>query len=80
VFGSRADGTARPDSDLDLAFDFVNVDEPLAELIANAARWKAELSEETGLVVKDVYLSTSPKAQGPRELVYSRAAAGCAGR
>jgi predicted nucleotidyltransferase len=73
VFGSRADGTASADSDLDLAFDFINVDEADAELIHNAARWKAEIHRLTGLVVNDVLLNTSPKMQEPRVLIYSRA-------
>jgi predicted nucleotidyltransferase len=45
VFGSYARGQARPDSDLDLAFEFINVDAPLSELIEKAASWKAELSQ-----------------------------------
>ena len=72
VFGSYAAGTANAGSDLDLAFDFVGVDESLAELIVNALPWKAELTHLTGLVVKDLYLSTDPVAKGPRELVLSR--------
>ena len=36
VFGSYARGQARPDSDLDLAFEFINVDAPLSELIEKA--------------------------------------------
>ena len=62
VFGSYARGEQTPASDLDLAFEFVGVDEPLAELISNATSWKAELSRQ--LVVKDVYLSTDAAAQG----------------
>lgn len=55
IFGSRARGAARPDSDLDLAFDLMPADgEDLAELIQNAAKWKAELSALTGLQVKDL--------------------------
>ena len=61
-----------PASDLDLAFEFVGVNEPLAELISNAASWKAEQSRQTGLMVKDVYLSTDAAAQGARVLVFSR--------
>jgi predicted nucleotidyltransferase len=76
VFGSRAKGTARADSDLDLAFDFTGVDEPLAELIDNAARWKAELADLTGIVVTDLYLSTDRAAQGPRQLIFSRESLG----
>lgn len=72
VFGSRAVGTAHTCSDLDLAFEFVDVDEPLAELVHNATCWKAELAQITGLAVKDLYLSTDRVAQGPRELVFCR--------
>lgn len=72
VFGSYATGTATAQSDLDLAFDFIDAldaKESLSELIDNAARWKAELSALTGIVVKDLYLSTAPVTQGPRKLV-----------
>jgi predicted nucleotidyltransferase len=72
VFGSRAGGSAHSDSDLDLAFDFIDVDEPLAELIANAAQWKAELTDLTGIIVKDVYLSTDAAVRGARLLIFSR--------
>jgi predicted nucleotidyltransferase len=44
VFGSYAAGTAHAGSDLDLAFDFTGIDEADAELITNAASWKAELT------------------------------------
>ncbi len=57
IFGSYANGTAGPESDLDIAFDFVDqVDSPLAELITNAAIWKTELTDLTGITVKDLYL------------------------
>lgn len=71
VFGSYAKGTAHSTSDLDLAFEFAGVDDPLSELIENAAAWKAEVSLLTGLVVKDFYLSTDAAAQN-RVLVFSR--------
>lgn len=54
-------------------FDFTAVvDNPLSELIENAAAWKAEVSRLTGLVVKDVYLSTDGPARGQKVLVFSR--------
>ncbi len=57
VFGSYAKGTARPESDLDLAFEFKDtVDCHDAELIENAATWKCELTSLTGILVKDLYL------------------------
>jgi Nucleotidyltransferase domain len=66
VFGSYARGEARPDSDLDLAFDFIDADEALSEMIERAAAWKAELSQLTGIMIKDVYLTTDKvKNLGP---------------
>ena len=59
VFGSYARGKAHQDSDLDLAFEFADVDEADAELICKAAAWKAELSLLTGITVKDLYHSTA---------------------
>ena len=73
VFGSRASGTARPDSDLDLAFAFIAaVDNDLAELIQNAGAWKGELSNLTGLRVKDVYLSSDQVVGSERVPVFCR--------
>jgi predicted nucleotidyltransferase len=73
VFGSYARGTARPDSDLDLAFNFTaGVDDGLSELICNIQAWKAELAELTGVIVKDLYLNTDAAARGPKLLVFSR--------
>jgi predicted nucleotidyltransferase len=73
VFGSRAKGAARRDSDLDLAFDFVDaVDNDLAELIENASRWKVELSELAGIPVKDVYLGSDEVVGSERVTVFCR--------
>jgi predicted nucleotidyltransferase len=72
LFGSRARGDFRPDSDVDLAFEFVGVDEDLAELISNAAKWKGELRTVTGLEVKDVYLRSDPEVSGPVLTVFRR--------
>jgi predicted nucleotidyltransferase len=72
VLGSYARSEQIRTSDLDLAFEFMDVHVPLVELITNARAWKAEVSRLTGLVVKDVYLSTSPVAQRDRVLVFSR--------
>ncbi len=72
VFGSYARGEARPDSDLDVAFEFIDADDGLSELITNAAAWKVELSQLTGLVIKDLYLSTDTAAQGACVQVFSR--------
>ena len=57
AFGSRAKGNNRPDSDLDLAFDFMSeVDCELSELIENANFWKSELAALLGVPVTDLYL------------------------
>jgi predicted nucleotidyltransferase len=72
VFGSYARGEAGPESDLDLCFEFFDADDALVELIERAASWKAELSLLTGLVVKDLYLSTDCAAQGYRVQVFGR--------
>ena len=72
VFGSYARGDAHAGSDLDLAFDFTDPTEALSELIENAAAWKAELTQLTGITVKDLYLSTDSPAQGPRLEVFRR--------
>jgi predicted nucleotidyltransferase len=72
VFGSYARSEQTRTFDLDLAFEFVGVGQDFVELTTNARAWKAEVSRLTGLVVKDVYLSTSPVAQRDRVLVFSR--------
>lgn len=72
VFGSYARGEARPDSDLDLAIDFMDQDDALPELIVNAAAWKAELCQLTGIVVKDIYLITDTIVRGPKVMIFTR--------
>ena len=73
VFGSRAKGSARPDPDLDLAFDFVDtVDDALAELIENAGAWKIELSKLTGIIVKDLRLASDQVVGPERVIVFCR--------
>jgi predicted nucleotidyltransferase len=72
VFGSYARGEQALTSDLDLAFEFVGVAVDLVELITNARAWKVEVNQLTGLVVKNVHLSTSPVAQRDRVLVFGR--------
>ena len=73
VFRSYARGTAQPDSDLDLAFEFTGVHEPDAELICNAKAWKTELTRLTGIMVKDLYHSTdAPVRKGVAVLAFSR--------
>jgi predicted nucleotidyltransferase len=71
VFGSYARGEAQSNSDLDLAFEFTDVDEADAELICNAKAWKVELTQLTGITVKDLYHSTSaPVRRGPTVRVF----------
>jgi predicted nucleotidyltransferase len=57
VFGSRARGTARPDSDLDLA---IEVDGgsfgPLVKFVLKRAGWIDELRALTGISAKDLEL------------------------
>jgi predicted nucleotidyltransferase len=73
VFGSYARGEAKPDSDLDLAVEFVGVGEADAELICNAQAWKAELTRLTGITVKHLYHRTAePVANGAVVQVFSR--------
>ena len=76
VFGSRARGNNRPDSDLDLAF---NLEErygnQLSELVSNADAWRGELAGLTGLRIKDLILSLDPEAS-ERLLIFRREGAG----
>jgi predicted nucleotidyltransferase/uncharacterized protein YodC (DUF2158 family) len=71
VFGSYARGEALSASDLDIALEFQNVDEDDAELICNRAAWKAELTQITGITVKDIYhVAAKPVTSGPRVQVF----------
>lgn len=73
VFGSRAKDTAGPDSDSDLAFDFVDtVDDALAEPIENAATWRIALSKLTGFTVKALYLASDRVVGRDRVIVFCR--------
>jgi len=75
VFGSRARGDARPDSDLDLAFELDESRESqLTVLVVNREQWQRELSALTGLVVRDLYLWGDPEVTGPVRQVYGREA------
>ena len=73
VFGSRARGDARSDSDLDLAFELDESREtPLTVLVVNRAQWQQELSALTGLVVRDLYLWDDRPVSRPVKEVYWR--------
>lgn len=75
VFGSRARGDARPDSDLDLAFELDGSHESqLTVLIVNRDRWQRELSALTGFVTRDLYLWGDLEVTGPVRQVYGREA------
>jgi predicted nucleotidyltransferase len=70
VFGSRARGTARPDSDLDLA---IEVDGgsfgPLVKFVLKRAGWIDELRALTGISVKDLELiEVSRSVKDPVEI------------
>ena len=54
VFGSRAQGTHRPDSDLDIAVELEPVadsEETLLVWLANSERWRTQLQERISLPV-----------------------------
>ena len=54
VFGSRAQGTHRPDSDLDIALELEPVadsEETLVVWLANSERWRTQLQERISLPV-----------------------------
>ena len=73
VFGSRAHGNARPDSDLDLAFVLDDSHElQLTVLVLNRERWQGELSALTGFVVRDLYLWGDPEVTGPVRQIFGR--------
>ncbi len=64
VIGSRARGSARPDSDLDLTMQLdpskgYNSNED-AVLIHNRAKWSAELTALLGLPVQDIQAENVP--------------------
>ena len=76
IFGSRARGDNRPDSDLDLAFDLEeHYGNQLSELVSNADAWRGELARLTGLLIEDLVLSTDPEAS-ERVLIFRREGAG----
>jgi predicted nucleotidyltransferase len=61
VFGSYARGEATETSDLDIALELAPDDrEADSELIERAWAWKSELTAETGIRVRDIYLASAP--------------------
>ena len=73
LFGSRARGDARPDSDVDLAFELDDTRETaLTVLVVNRAQWQRELSDLTGLIVRDLYLWGDAEVTGAVKQIYSR--------
>jgi predicted nucleotidyltransferase len=73
VFGSCTRANHRPESDLDLAFEFVGVDDELVELLVHRDAWQRELVAMTGLVVRDLYLwSDRDTVKPPIVTIYKR--------
>ena len=65
VFGSRANGSARPDSDLDLAVELDDSRETeLTVLVSNSSHWQTVLGDLTGYKVKDIYLVSDRGGSG----------------
>jgi predicted nucleotidyltransferase len=63
VFGSRARGTARPNSDLDLAVILYEMHgNELSELIVRRKNWQTELTRALGVQVKDIDLANDPES------------------
>jgi predicted nucleotidyltransferase len=72
VFGSHARGEATDDSDLDIALELAPDDgEADSELIEHAQAWKAQLTAETGIRVKDIYLASDHCTAG-KVLIFRR--------
>jgi len=78
VFGSRAAGTARKSSDLDIALELVdggpNDANDLSLLMTHDEAWREEIARLTGLKVDKLYLRSDPKVRWRRVVeVYRRA-------
>lgn len=81
VFGSRAKGTSRPCSDIDIALVLDEVHgNQLSKLVVNQKAWQAKLTQILGITVRDLYLADDPAsaAYGPVRdhgiLIFDRAA------
>lgn len=57
LFGSRARGDARPDSDVDVALIAYGLPEDAYDLSMRLADWSAEVLLETGYVITPVLIS-----------------------
>ena len=70
VFGSRASGTVRADSDLDLAVEVKGGSfGPLVTFVLSRVRWIEELRSLTGISVKDLELiDVSKSVKDPVEI------------
>jgi predicted nucleotidyltransferase len=72
VFGSYARDEATDTSDLDIALELAPDDgKAESELIEHAQTWKVELTVETGIRVKDLYLASDPCTAG-KVLIFKR--------
>ena len=72
VFGSYARGEATDGTDLDIALELVPDDgEVDSELIEHAQDWKAELTAETGVQVRDIYHASDACTAG-KVLIFRR--------
>lgn len=75
IFGSRARGDHGPKTELDIALEFVDVEQQLIQLVCNRPRWIWELSELTGLAVTDLQLRSDKHiVKLPIVTVYRRTA------
>ena len=65
LFGFRAKGTARPDSDIDLAFQTRGKDDQTPYSIAffNGAKWRVQLEALLGLMVDLQYADLRPTSE-----------------
>lgn len=73
VFGSYTRPAHQANSDLDLAFEFVGVDDELVELLLQREVWQRELAALTGLAVRGLHLwSDRDTVKPPIVTIYKR--------
>jgi predicted nucleotidyltransferase len=69
ICGSRAQGTGRPDSDLDLAVEVKGGSfGPVVKFVLSGVRWIEELRTMTGIPVKDPLIEVSKSVKDPIEI------------